>query len=334
MTPFYNQFSKSTVNLNDIYLTSNIYLYPYARFAFLELLEKLTIKSIYLPSFICSDILAPINQLGIQYIFYEVDKDLNPILEDIKCDSILSVNYFGFSSDVDVFNKYKKKYDAVFIEDNAHGFLSQDANGLLLGTRGDFGLLSIRKTIFLPNGAALLVNNKKYNNIKFSSNNFKISSEDLQYRKKLVLKKLFIIKYIGICFVLLRRIIRYVRNGSYHPFPDMESEFKLPSNRFITPILKDHNLNIDIDFERKRRQQMFEMIQKWALMFSVKPISNLYDNVIPYEFAFIDNGNYKEFEKYLFLKGFFILPWPNLPAEVSKKKHEFYKDVKVVPFLW
>ena len=47
------------------------------------------------------------------------------------------------------------------IEDNAHGFLSNDEKGVCLGSRTDIGLLSIRKSAFLPNGAAMIINNKK-----------------------------------------------------------------------------------------------------------------------------------------------------------------------------
>ena len=72
------------------------------------------------------------------------------------------IDYFGFSQDSRPFEEYKKKYISIIIEDNAHGFLSKDKHGVLLGTRGDIGLLSNRKTIFLPNGGALLVNNELF----------------------------------------------------------------------------------------------------------------------------------------------------------------------------
>lgn len=320
--------------LNDIYINSNIYLYPYARYAFLEVLIKLNFKSIYIPAFICRDMLAPINTLGLQYHFYQCDENLLPILEDIQCDAILMVNYFGFANDISVFMQYKEKYNAVIIEDNAHGFLSKDSQGNLLGTRGDVGLLSIRKTIFLPNGGALLINNCDLKTIKFESAKINKSDEDIRYYKKLNLKKKIYHHFIGIAIVLIRRFLRYIKTGSTIPLPDKKSEYEMPSNKYLTPILSSGKINIDIEYEIKRRQELYIQVEQWARKFNINPIYNFNKESVPFEFAFIDNGTYKEFEKYLLKRGFFILPWPDLPDEVLKNCLKLYTNVKVVPFLW
>jgi hypothetical protein len=334
MTPFDIQTSSSSIDLKNIYKKSDIYVYSYARYAFFEVLEKMDITSIYLPSFICRDILSPINILDIKYFFYDVNEKLEPILEDVKCDVILMVNYFGFVQDIKPFQEYKEKYNSIIIEDNAHGFLSCDEFENQLGSRGDFGLLSIRKTIALPNGAALLINNDEYKNIKFGKIASQLSFEDEKYNKKHFLKKLFISKYFGIAFLLFRRILRYIKTGSSIPMPDNESEKILPSNKFITPKLENLTLNITKDLEINRRRNMYLQVMAWAKTFDIKPICELEEGIVPFEFAFIDNGKYKQFEKYLFLKGYFILPWPDLPDEVISTCPEFYKDIKVVPFLW
>jgi len=334
MTPFDNQYSSTKLNLNEIYTKQDIYLYPYARYAFLELLSKLNIKSIYIPSFICRDMLSPLNNLKVKYFFYELDINLVPILEDIECDAILSVNYFGFDTNIDSFMNYKRKYNSIFIEDNAHGFLSKDLDGNLLGTRGDFGLLSIRKTVFLPNGAALLVNNDRYKKVQFETKESKVTFEDEKYKKKSTLKKLFISRYFGIAFLLFRRLIRYIKSGSAIPLPDKNSEMELPANSYVTPKLENMQISINIDVESNRRRIMYLQIFSWAKKFDIKAIYTLSDGAVPFEFAFIDNGSSKEFEKYLFLKGFFILPWPDLPEEIIIGAPKFYKNVKVVPFLW
>ena len=334
MNPFSIQYSSLKISLDNLYKQSDIYMYSYARYAFLEVLNKLDIASIYLPSFICRDILSPINNLNIKYFFYEVNEKLEPILKDIKCDVILMVNYFGFVQDVSPFLEYKEKYNSIIIEDNAHGFLSCDKSGNQLGTRGDFGLLSIRKTIALPNGAALLVNNDKYKNIDFENETSELTFEDKKYDKKVFLKKLFITKYFGIAFLLFRRLLRYIKTGSSIPMPDKESEKELPLNKFITPKLDNMTLHISQNLETSRRRNMYLQVTAWAKLFNIKPIYELNDGIVPFEFAFIDNGKYKQFEKYLFLKGYFILPWPDLPDEVISSCPKFYKDIKVVPFLW
>jgi len=321
-------------NFNLSQYGKSVFLYPYARYAFLELLEKLDIETIYIPSFICRDMLSPINSLNIQYMFYEIDNSLNPVLENIKCDAILMVNYFGFEQNINPFSNYKKEFGAIIIEDNAHGLFSKDRKDNLLGTRGDVGLLSIRKTVFLPNGAVLVVNNKDFEKFDFRSAEMNRSEEDLRYQKKVNLKKLFFTKYMGILFLLLRRYLRYIKTGSSIPLPDVNSETEMPSNRFITPLLEDKVVLIDMNKETKRRQEMYLEIEEWAKKYSIEPIYFLDKNTVPFEFAFVDNGTAKEFENFLLQQGYFILPWPDLPDEVVNSCPDFYKSIKVVPFLW
>lgn len=333
MHPFAIQ-KKGNLNIKEVYKDSKIYLYPFARYAFLEALKTLDMKTIYLPAFICRDMLAPINTLKIKYFFYEVNENLEPMLEDIKCDAILMIDYFGFSQDFRPFEEYKKKYNSIIIEDNAHGFLSKDKNGVLLGTRGDIGLLSIRKTVFLPNGGALLVNNEFLKDKKYQSSEAQQSYEDVIYDKKLNLKKKIFSKYLGISIVIIRRLLRFIKTGSSIPLPDRLSEEEMPSNCYLTPILKDGIISIDIEEEIQRRRKMYLKIKEYAQQFDIKPIYDLDDNTVPFEFAFIDNENYKKFEQYLYAKGFFILPWPDLPNGIINICPKFYKNVKVVPFLW
>jgi hypothetical protein len=332
MNPFDIQ-KKGYCKLDALY-GKYIYLYPYARYAFLEVLKKLDIKSIYIPSFICRDMLAPINALNISYVLYEVDEMLNPILEEIECDVILFINYFGFSQRIEPFVKYKKKYGSIILEDNAHGFLSKDVNGKLLGCRGDIGLLSIRKTIFLPNGAALIVNNEKYSKIDFKSAEVSSSVEDKKYFNKLWLKKIIFTKYLGISILSTKGFIRFLKTGNRIPLQDPMSEKELPSNKYLTPLLARKELFLDATSESGRRVHMFKEIQKIAKKYGIVPICDLYDGVVPYEFAFIDKGNSRKFENSLLLKGFYLLPWPDLPDEVVGNCPDFYKNIRVVPFLW
>lgn len=334
MNPYQQPITKSKLFVPELYHQSEMYFFPYARYAFLEILKQHNIKSIYLPSFICRDMLSPINVLKIKYFFYDVNQNLEPLLEDIECDALVMVNYFGFEQPIEPFLKYTQKYNALLIEDNAHGFLSKDKQGAFLGTRGDLGLLSIRKTLSLPNGAALLINRESFKDIPYSAASILETSEDTYYFSKQRLKGKIFHKAIGIGIVLARRIIRFIKTGSALPLPDAMSEQELPSNSYLTPLLKDKTLSLDVDVEIKRRIEMYRLVQKWAEYFDIKPIYSLYEGVSPYEFAFIDNGKANQFEKFLFLKGFFILPWPDLPDEIVSTCPKFYKNIKVVPFLW
>jgi hypothetical protein len=337
--PFIIQKNSKFISLNDIYANSNNYLFPYARYAFLEALKKLNIKSIYIPAFICRDMLSPINTLNISYYFYNVSEKMKPFIEDIKCDAILAVDYFGFEQDMEPFLEYKKKYNSIIIEDNAHGLFSKDLAGNLLGTRGDIGLLSIRKTVALPNGAVLLINNSNYKKINFEKSAIKKTREDKKYYTKQFVKKFIINKRLGILIVLIKRLIRLLKTGASIPVSSFYSEKELPNNIYLTPLLKNNKLSIDIEFEIKRRRDLYSKMQYWALKFGIKPLFDLYENCVPFEFPFVINEYnfhmFKKFELFLIIKGFYVLPWPSLPSHInSVNNNDFYKNIKVVPFLW
>lgn len=73
--------------------------YSLARYAILNGLKILQLRessSVLVPSFICRDVLAPFNILGMKIIFYELDEKLNPKLpfdELPQADAILAVHF-------------------------------------------------------------------------------------------------------------------------------------------------------------------------------------------------------------------------------------------------
>ena len=87
------------------------------------------------------------------------------LLNSQQCKAVLAVNYFGFAQDLAPFREYCLRTGATLVEDNAHGFLSKDASGVLLGTRADLGITSIRKTFRLVNGAALYFSGTRYSGL-------------------------------------------------------------------------------------------------------------------------------------------------------------------------
>ena len=182
----------------------------------------------------------------------------------------------------------------------------------------------------MPNGAALLVNNSEYKNINLEGAKIRSTYEDKRF---CLTKPLFYNKYAHLSFVLIRRLIDFIKTGEATPTPKSDDE--LPSNQFLTPVLKEKSLAIDINSEIKRRLELYSKIQKWASYFRIKPIFDLVDNVVPQVFAFIDKDiNCRRFGKFLLLRGLYIIPWPYLPQEIIHHCNEFYKNVKTVELLF
>ena len=143
------------------YQNSHISYFAFARHALVEALKLSGVvhgDRVALPGFICRDVLAPLHVLGATPTFYDVDESLRPTSLDTlpPTKAIIAVDYFGIAQDLSPFNSYCTRTGARLIEDNAHGLFSKDKNGDLLGTRGDFGILSMRKTFHLASGGALL----------------------------------------------------------------------------------------------------------------------------------------------------------------------------------
>lgn len=145
----------------------SVRFFAYGRAALLKGLEILGIQpgeNVLIPSLVCRVVLAPFHVLGIEYRFYPVSDCLQPDFEkatalvDGRTRAFLGIHYFGFPQDVEAAAKFCAERHLSYIEDNAHGFLSARDNQPL-GTSGDISIFSFRKTIPVPNGAALVVNN-------------------------------------------------------------------------------------------------------------------------------------------------------------------------------
>jgi hypothetical protein len=70
---------------------------------------------------------------------------------------LVFVNYFGFPQANRRLAAWCRERGVVVIEDNAHGYLSADGDQPL-GLSGDLSVFSLRKTLPIPYGAALVIN--------------------------------------------------------------------------------------------------------------------------------------------------------------------------------
>lgn len=117
-----------------------------------------------LPSYLCASVIDPFLTYGCYIEFYristtlamdiyEIEKQL--VRRDVKV--LLAIHYFGFPvqgfSDI---LELCKKYSVKVIEDCAHALFSK-TNGLFLGSQGDAGVFSLRKTLPAPEGGILVL---------------------------------------------------------------------------------------------------------------------------------------------------------------------------------
>lgn len=116
---------------------------------------------VLIPDFICDVVLHPIHQAGLVPTYYPVNDDLEPdwtVLEQLAvqsgCRALIMVHYFGQPQDVERFRLFCSRHDLLLVEDNAHGYGGRLA-GELLGSLGDIGISSPRKTLGTSSGGVL-----------------------------------------------------------------------------------------------------------------------------------------------------------------------------------
>ena len=71
-----------------------------------------------------------------------------------------------------------------------------------------------------------------------------------------------------------------------------------------------------------------------CILYHMSETIKITDTKQPLLLEFWDIPESKKFESFLLRKGFFVLPWPDIPKAVADSCPIHYKQVKVVPFIW
>lgn len=121
-----------------------------------------------LPSYLCASVIDPFLVYGCRIEFYRISTELSPDIYEIEkrlvrgdVKVLLVIHYFGFpAQNFSEILELCKNYSVKVIEDCAHALFSK-TNGLLLGSLGDAGIFSLRKTLPVPEGGIFVLNNRQ-----------------------------------------------------------------------------------------------------------------------------------------------------------------------------
>lgn len=318
--------------------------FSYGRYALQAALTAIGIQQgdgVLVPAFICRDLLAAINSLGATPLYYPVGRGLQMAeLPDYlpNARAIVAVNYFGFPQDLASFKAYCDRTGAVLIEDNAHGLLSRDEAGCPLGSRGDLGIFSLRKTFSLPNGAALVLNTAK-GNIKLRPQEpFSHRISPHSFRVKVILRKLYPAVGVGLprLLTLLGRRLRKLRTGNEIPPSPPDAEYQMPGSASPSGELASILAGVDADEETRRRRDLYLALEEIIKGAGGEPVFEMLPrHVVPYVFPFYASGeqvaSVKRVLEELRLE---CHPWPDLPDVIVAQAPEHYKKIWMVNFLW
>lgn len=128
-------------------------------------LEHLGCRStgnVLVPAYLPDGVVEPILELGLEPRYYPVEADLGPDLADLEARidaesrAVMVVHYFGFPQPrFEEVLTLAADRDLLVVDNSAHSPFSR-RDSRLLGTFGDVGFTSFRKTLPLPDGALLV----------------------------------------------------------------------------------------------------------------------------------------------------------------------------------
>lgn len=331
-------------SFNDFIGRRPVRYFSYGRWALFEALQTAGIEKndkVLLPAFICRDLLSAINTIGAVPVYYHVDRDLQ--LAEVPdsltwAKAILAVNYFGFPQKLASFRNYCKRTGAVMIEDNAHGFLSCDEKGQVLGTRGDMGIFSLRKTLMLPNGAAMVVNAPDKGYMIKPQIDPEQRGISVFFAAKRLLKNmsgLIDLRTIRL-LTCVTRVVRKITSG-YRIAPSApDAEFRLPKNAAPCPELQHSLDSLDAEQEISRRRELYQLLDSVMRQTGFEPVcAALPENVVPYAYPFYAAGYQTDKAKEILNKlSLECFPWPELPEAVIPTAPDWFKNIRIIGFSW
>lgn len=330
-------------NLSILSFAENrVRFYRLARLALQEALRAAGTQpgdKVLVPAFICREALPAIHAQGAEPVFYPVERSLAPqFLPQLpRVRAVLAVNYFGFPQDLDIFRDYCSNHEAALIEDNAHGYLSCDPNGNLLGTRGDFGIVSLRKTFALPDGGALLDNRLDRTEPLAAPLACRDEPLPTTFMVKRILGRIQAASGLRVRTFGedVLRGYRQLRTGEAIPVAAPESEFEMPG----TPAIHCESLRmlrkVDPAAEVRRRRGLFGEFQERLSGVGIEPLFGaLPPGVAPYGYPFRGTeAAAAEVARIARQRGLNSGYWPDLPASVSTAAPDYYRNVWWVNFL-
>ena len=141
----------------------NEYFFSHARTALKYGLINLNLNNnseILIPSYICDSIIFPLDDLNLNYVFYDININLSTNWDDlnkkisINTSAVLYVNYFGIPNEIHKFENFAFTNKIKLIEDNSHGYIGIK-NKNLLNSNADFIISAPRKHLPLSYGGSL-----------------------------------------------------------------------------------------------------------------------------------------------------------------------------------
>jgi perosamine synthetase len=275
-------------------------------------------SEILVPSYNCGAEIDPLIKYGIKIVPYRIDRSCNADIYDIsnrithKTKAIYVTHYFGFPQKIDAIMNVCKQHILYLIEDCALSLFSRSAERKL-GSFGDVSIFSLIKSLPVPDGGVLMINNKELQNVNwhmYPPEKLRILRGLLPLIKSTVLKGILKINalkplYLFIMKLDSKRKISHIRNDVSDSknktilSPEQYYDGNL-SNRKMSSVAKYLLNTFDVDDIIMRRRRNFNLFQSLITNCDIEPLfKELPEGVCPLCFPmFSKNRNYLQIKLY------------------------------------
>lgn len=268
----------------------------------MELIDLNNDDEVLVPSYNCGSEVDALIYNGVKVVPYRVDRDCNIDISDIRSritpnvKAIYVIHYFGFPQDIKIVKDICSKYKLYLIEDCALSLFSSDNAGKL-GTVGDISIYSFPKTLPVPDGGLLAINN-----INLKLDKWELSSPEYNNYFKNIIKlinSMLLRKYIPTIIAKkiynLRHRLKNIENQNKalrDQFPEIPNDYyyyDYNNNKRMSNLSKHIIKRIDYTNIIKQRRDNYLLYQKLlADVNTIKPIFNdLPKNVCPLYYPII-----------------------------------------------
>lgn len=316
-------------NIKDLFKISfknkgaaNYELYKSGRYALYYGLRRIILsnpklKNVYIPSFVCPQVLMPLDSLELNLNFYQIDENLEvdkKYLEsniDSSC-IIIVINYFGFGSEWEFFDNLKRKTSCFLVSDNCHSLLSH-YKGKNLNEYGDFSFNSFRKILPVLSGAQLYYNNEEI-----------IDIIDRKRRLPSLSELFYMMRSFKPSFIKTRlgdtKLVGHYRsdgNNKYFFDPKAENKIDIISYNLFAQYLYQFDM---IKSSRQRNYNFWSNYLPESDFFFINSLK-LNQDITPYVFPCIAKNEeiMNKWIKWGNKRNISIINWSNKRADLNKK---------------
>jgi hypothetical protein len=324
--------------------TELVRYYSLGRHALIAALQILDVGPgdiVALPEFICRDLLASVASVGASVAFYPVGPKMElacPPSELRGAKAVLVVNYFGFPQNMQPFKHIANEEGITLIEDNAHGFLSRDADNVPLGRRTELGIFSLRKSVPLVNGGALVVNSDSLAARLPEQLPASVAGKSPGRGLKKVLRGSVPLAGPVFCrgATAAARFFRKITTGHAISPSASDSEVVVPLPPGPYGELRAHLSRVDAVAEVSRRRWLYGALEEIIIeMGGSLVFDKLPSGVSPYVLPFRPGAaGIDGIRRRLSSIGLECHRWPELPEAIVSSAGQHYLNVWMVPFLW